>query len=121
VFGLAYKGNTDDVRESPSIEVIKLLLQKGYDLSYHDPHVRQEHIDYPLVGFDEAIHNADCLLILTDHTEFKSLEETAILSRMRRPIIFDTKNCVAIQSSDIVLFNYGNLYEMNKMWERISI
>jgi UDP-N-acetyl-D-mannosaminuronic acid dehydrogenase len=118
VFGLTYKGNIDDVRESPALEVINLLLEKGYKLSIYDPHVKQEQVNFPLSTFDDAINQADCILVLSDHNEFKLLDENKILSRMRNAIIFDTKNSVKVNSKAIRYYNYGNLYEMR---ERVRV
>jgi len=113
VFGLTYKGNIDDVRESPAMDVVSLLKEKNYSLSIYDPHVKQEQVSFKLSTFDEAIDQADCILVLTDHNEFKGLDEVKIYSKMRNPIIFDTKNCVKVNSVSIKYYNYGNLYEMN--------
>ncbi|WP_221567167.1 nucleotide sugar dehydrogenase [Alkalihalobacillus sp. TS-13] len=114
VFGLTYKGNIDDVRESPALDVIGLLQKKNFDLSIYDPYIRQEQVRFTLSTFDEAIHNADCILILTDHSKFKGLDEVKIHTKMRTPIIFDTKNHVQINSESIKYYNYGNLYKMSK-------
>jgi UDP-N-acetyl-D-mannosaminuronic acid dehydrogenase len=114
VFGLTYKGNIDDVRESPALDVISLLKEKALELSIYDPHVKQSQVSFPLSTFDEAINQADCILVLTDHNEFKGLDEVKIHSNMRNPVIFDTKNCVTINSESIKYYNYGNLYKLNK-------
>lgn len=114
VFGLTYKGNIDDFRESPAIDVISILHEKNYTLSIYDPHVKQNQVGFKLSSFDEAIEQADCILVLTDHNEFKGLDEVKIHSKMRYPVIFDTKNCVNINSEAIKYYNYGNLYEMEE-------
>lgn len=113
LFGLTYKGNIDDVRESPSLEIISLLKEKEYKVSMYDPHVKQEQVNFQLSSFDDAISQADCILILTDHIEFKGLDEVKIHLKMRNPIVFDTKNCVKINSESIKYYNYGNLFEMS--------
>ncbi|MGH7538935.1 MAG: nucleotide sugar dehydrogenase [Gemmatimonadales bacterium] len=72
VLGVAYKKDIDDVRESPALDVIRLLEQRGAQVSYHDPHVRKLHEDgveltsVPLTA--DAIRAADCVLIVTDHS-----------------------------------------------------
>jgi len=78
VLGLAYKKNVDDCRESPSIKILKLLAERGYSISYFDPHVRGyvSHRYGKLPGMeiseltDDALLGADATLILTDHDEF---------------------------------------------------
>lgn len=112
VFGLTYKGNIDDIRESPAMNIVSILFKKGYELSMYDPHVKQDQVSFQLASFEEAITQADCILILSDHNEFKSLDEIEIYTKMRHPIIFDTKNHVKINSKAIKYFNYGNLYKM---------
>lgn len=72
VLGLSYKGNIDDVRESSAMEIVEKLLVKGYILGVHDPHVKQENVDFKLSSFEDAIEDAECILVLTDHREFKS-------------------------------------------------
>jgi len=81
VLGLTYKGNIDDVRESPAMEIVEKLLEEGYTLGVHDPHVSQEQVEFKLSSFEEAVEDADCILILTDHNEFKMLDEGAILAK----------------------------------------
>ncbi|MEW9109053.1 MAG: nucleotide sugar dehydrogenase [Cytobacillus gottheilii] len=119
VFGLTYKGNIDDVRESPAMDVVSLLQEKNYNLSIYDPHVKQDQVGFKLSTFEEAIDQADCILVLTDHNEFKRLDEVKIHSKMRSPVVFDTKNCVKINSEAIKYYNYGNLYEMNRELEAL--
>jgi UDP-N-acetyl-D-mannosaminuronic acid dehydrogenase len=115
VFGLTYKGNIDDVRESPAMEVIDLLEKENYLLGLYDPHVKQEQVRHTLLDFKEAIDGADCLLVLTDHNEFKLLDEDKINKFMNTAVVLDTKNCVDIQSSNIKYINFGNLYEINQL------
>jgi UDP-N-acetyl-D-mannosaminuronic acid dehydrogenase len=109
VFGLTYKGNIDDVRESPAMDVLSLLQMEGYKLGIYDPHVQQDQVNFLLSTFEEAIQDAKCILILTDHNEFKSLDEVAILSNMKKPVIFDTKNCVEVKNSNINYYSFGSL------------
>lgn len=113
IFGITYKGNVDDTRESPAMEVISLLTNKGYRVQIHDPHVRQENTPLLLTTSEEALKNADCLLILADHQEFKHLDEEKVFRLMKTPVVFDTKNCLNPNAyKKIKIFNYGNLYEL---------
>jgi UDP-N-acetyl-D-glucosamine dehydrogenase len=74
LLGMAYKADVHDTRESPSLEVMRLLLERGADIRYCDPWV-------PELGLDDAIHRsvgwsreeveaADCVVVLTQHREF---------------------------------------------------
>jgi UDP-N-acetyl-D-mannosaminuronate dehydrogenase len=70
--GVAYKKNIDDIRESPALDVIRLLQQRGAQISYHDPHVpvlKEDGIgltSQPLTA--ETLRVADCVMIITDHS-----------------------------------------------------
>ncbi len=108
VFGVTYKGDVDDVRESPAMEIVELLKNKGYDLMIHDPHVNNP----TYVDVATATRDADIVLVLTGHTEFKSLDHTFIASQMRNNILFDTMNIVKpVDGSGLKVVNYGNLYK----------
>lgn len=115
VFGLTYKGNIDDVRESPAMDIVDLLIEEGYEVGIFDPHVKQNQVKFKLDTFEEAILNSECILILTDHSEFKSFDEKAIISQMKNKIIFDTKSCVQLKNQTIQLIDFGKLGELNKM------
>lgn len=114
VLGLTYKGNIDDVRESPAMEIVEKLLEEGYALGIHDPHIRQRQVEFKLSTFINAVKDAECLLILTDHDEFKKLEEHVIIKQMRQPLILDTRNCTTIFSPQIKYINFGNLYNVRE-------
>ena len=78
VLGVAYKRDIDDLRESPALEVMRLLQDKGADLIYHDPFCPEIHDDghtllrnLPLQSVDlsdSTLHDADCIVVITDHT-----------------------------------------------------
>ena len=72
LLGVAYKKNIDDIRESPALDVIRLLEQRGALVSYHDPHVatlKEDHITLSSVALTpETLKAADCVMIITDHS-----------------------------------------------------
>ncbi|BFJ02627.1 nucleotide sugar dehydrogenase [Priestia megaterium] len=94
VLGLAFKGNIDDMRESPSTDVLHHLEKLGVDYTAFDPHIKENKIERQTQSLDEAVAHADVILILTDHNEFKELIPSAVENHMRTKIIFDTKNCI---------------------------
>lgn len=106
ILGLAYKGNTGDDRESPSYEIISKLKELDYDIGVYDPHVKVEN------NFKEAVKNANLLVILSDHDEFKDLDYDLIKDLMKNAMIFDTKSIIKEVPDNITLYNYGNLYEI---------
>ena len=108
ILGVSYKGNTGDDRESPAYEIIS-ELSGDYEISIHDPHIENPNF----VSLDEATRDSDLILILCDHDEFKDMDYNLIKENMKKPVIFDTKNIIKEVPSEIKLYNYGNLYELN--------
>ncbi|HEU5169873.1 MAG TPA: UDP binding domain-containing protein, partial [Gemmatimonadales bacterium] len=72
VLGVAYKRDINDIRESPALDIIRLLEQQGADVTYHDPHVPsfsedgREYRSVPLTA--AALGAADCVMVVTDHS-----------------------------------------------------
>jgi len=95
VFGVAYKGNVDDSRETPALKFIKLAEKEGFEVRIYDPRVR--HFEYPLLGLDEAVKGTDCIVIITDHDEFKHLDYDKLLDAARGRNVVDTRNIIAKQ------------------------
>jgi UDP-N-acetyl-D-glucosamine dehydrogenase len=93
VLGAAYKPDVDDLRESPALDVIGLLRQKGAEVSYHDPyipHVQHEDWDLPSVpDVIQAAKQADCVVIITNHTVY---DYAQLLEHSR--LILDTRNAL---------------------------
>jgi UDP-N-acetyl-D-mannosaminuronic acid dehydrogenase len=108
VLGVSYKGNTGDDRESPAYEIIA-ELSNNYKIAIHDPHIENPNF----VSLDEATKDADLILVLCDHDEFKNLDFDLISKNMHNPTIFDTKNIIKEVPNEINLINYGNLYKLN--------
>lgn len=94
VLGLAFKANIDDMRESPSIEVLHHLKEHGLEYVAYDPHIHEIKIERQSVDFDETVKHADLLLVLTEHNEFKELEPGQLADLVRSKIVLDTKNCL---------------------------
>lgn len=90
VLGLAYKGNSDDVRNSPSYEFIEHVRDEVKEVRSYDPYVRGTH-----EKLEEAIAGADALIIATDHEEFKSLDWENIGRLMRNKVLVDGRHIVA--------------------------
>ncbi len=93
VLGLAYKKNVGDIRESPALEVIKLILEKGGEIMYNDPYVPEFEFfgkKWRSVNINNGfVEEADCVLILTDH----SLYNWESIVR-RAKLILDTRNAI---------------------------
>jgi UDP-N-acetyl-D-glucosamine dehydrogenase len=97
LIGIAYKRGVNDIRESPALNVMKLLFEKGAILSYSDPYVpklREEGLELSSVPLEATLSNGcDCAVILTDHTEF----DYGFIARNARAVV-DTRN--ALRSFD---------------------
>jgi UDP-N-acetyl-D-glucosamine dehydrogenase len=99
ILGVAYKKDIDDVRESPALDIIQLLERRGGKLSYSDPHIPRVRFDTLELCSDEAaLANADCVVIVTDHSgfDYKALVKTA-------PLIVDTRNALKGEASDKIV------------------
>ena len=92
VWGVAYKGNVDDARETPATKVIEALEGQGAKVSVVDFHVRR--YAYQLDDIESSVSDADCIILLTDHREFAFFEPETIGQRMRHRLLFDTRNCL---------------------------
>jgi UDP-N-acetyl-D-glucosamine dehydrogenase len=93
VLGIAYKPDIDDVRESPALDVIGLLEQKGAQVEYHDPYIPNlDHEGMKMSGvadYLEAVRQADCVTIITNHSQY---DYAAILENAK--LIIDTRNAL---------------------------
>jgi len=103
ILGVAYKAGVSDMRESPALDVIRLLTAKGAEVSYHDPHVREIAIDgtsYKSVDLgDDTLSGSDLVVVITDHA---GVDYARVAARAHR--IFDTRNAMrdVIQGRDKV-------------------
>jgi UDP-N-acetyl-D-glucosamine dehydrogenase len=95
VLGVAYKPDIDDVRESPALDVIGLLQNKGAQVEYHDPYI--PHIHHEFDGWEmdsvkdmmKAVRESDVVVIVTDHSEYdyEAIVDTA-------QFVFDSRNAL---------------------------
>jgi UDPglucose 6-dehydrogenase len=100
ILGLAFKGGTDDIRESPAIDLVELFLKEGCLISVYDPAAMERteqvlpassSLRYAKDAYDAA-EDADALLILTDWQEFAELDLDRLHYTLRYPIIIDGRN-----------------------------
>jgi UDPglucose 6-dehydrogenase len=100
ILGLAFKPDTDDMREAPSIPISRALTKYGAEVIAYDPvatkNARQiigDIIKYA-GSIEEAIFEADAVLIVTEWKEVKNIDIAAMAGKMKEPIIFDGRNCL---------------------------
>lgn len=96
ILGVAFKKETDDIRESVAIEIVNKLLKKGLEIHVHDPMALQnfkelfvDKIKY-FKSAHECISNTDCCLVLTEWPEYKKLKEKDFL-KMKQPNVIDSR------------------------------
>lgn len=93
VWGLTFKARTDDLRDSPSLEVIKLLVKDGARIQAYDPTVKRALADVDVATDPyDACQDAEVLAILTEWDEFRWLDLGVVRTRMARPTIVDARN-----------------------------
>ena len=103
--GLAFKGDTDDIRESPALDIIRMLLEAGASVTAYDPAANEraqavlpasEKMRYAS-GIYEAAKDADAVLILTDWKDFAKIDLVRLNQVVRFPIVIDGRNLYKLQ------------------------
>jgi len=98
VWGLAFKANTDDIRESPAVYCVRRFLESGLRVRAYDPQAGPAAAAVLEGAFDlgqdayAMLDGCDALVVLTDWPEFRTPDFEAIRSRLRQPVIFDGRN-----------------------------
>ncbi|MFM1889109.1 MAG: UDP-glucose 6-dehydrogenase [Bacteroidota bacterium] len=115
VWGLAFKPETDDMREAPAIYIIQELVKRGASVTAFDPKAMNEAKEHYLKDLDgvsyvdqkyEAVHGADALILLTEWKTFRSPDFEQIKESLKEPVIFDGRN----QYNEKVLTKMGFAY-----------
>ena len=97
LLGLAFKPNTDDMREAPSLEIARILLARGASVRAYDPAAAEKarailpEVDYKRDAYEVA-NEADALIVVTEWNEFRNLDLARIKKSMRRPVLIDGRN-----------------------------
>ncbi|WP_298480651.1 UDP-glucose/GDP-mannose dehydrogenase family protein [uncultured Maribacter sp.] len=101
VWGLAFKPETDDMREAPSIYIIKELVKRGAKINAYDPKAMKEAQHFYLKDIKEityfnskyeTLKNADAMILLTEWKEFRSPDFEELKQQLKQPIVFDGRN-----------------------------
>lgn len=90
IFGVAYKGDVDDARETPASKLIKLAENEGFNVKLHDPYVKN--FEYKISSLEDSVKDSDCIILITDHTVFKEINPEKIAKLMRKKNLVDTRN-----------------------------
>ena len=113
LLGLAFKPNTDDIREAPALDIIRRLIEEGANVRAHDP-VAIQNARHALNGFPvvftsnvcELAHNADALVLITDWNEYQNMDLERLAKRMNTPLLIDGRNVYAPGEAQAAGFHY---------------
>jgi UDPglucose 6-dehydrogenase len=111
VLGLAFKAETDDVRESPAITIVKGLLDEGAVVAAHDPKAMESfRTAFPTLIYCgsefEAAEQADALVICTEWNEYRNLDLERLAAVMRGKVLLDTRNLLEREAAESLGFSY---------------
>ncbi len=115
IWGIAFKPNTDDIREAPALTIIRELLDLGAEVAVFDPeaipNVKQVFGDEISYGDDqyEILPDRDALLILTEWSVFRTPEFAQIKSALKEPVIFDGRNLYDLDQLSQLGFYYNSI------------
>lgn len=113
LLGLAFKPNTDDLRDAPAVDIIRILLERGAIVRVHDP-VALPNAKSALVGLDVAFveepyrvaEGADALLLATEWDEYRRLDLKRLANSMATPILIDGRNALDAEEAKKAGFTY---------------
>lgn len=107
ILGTAYKGDIDDSRHSPSEPIIQELICLGAEVTVFDPHCDENFGGKEAASLHEAVKNADCLVIINDHSTFRDLNLEGIKTVMNdKPVIVDGKRIINPYEAKKLGFSY---------------
>jgi len=114
VLGLAFKGNTDDVRSSVAISIVQQLIAEGAEIRAYDPKAMDKAAPLlPQVKMvetaEEVAEGADALLVLTEWNEFKTIPWALLKKRMLSPLLFDGRNLLNPEEIRALGFTYTSI------------
>ncbi|MGB0542066.1 MAG: UDP binding domain-containing protein, partial [Hyphomicrobiales bacterium] len=114
VLGVTYKANTDDLREAPSLSIIPDLINKGFNVSIYDPQASRNGIkEFEEANWESDIYSvakkSDCLVILTEWSEFINMDLKKISDIMTQPIIIDFRNLFSLDSVKKLNIEYHSI------------
>ena len=115
IWGLAFKPNTDDIREAPALKLIDDLLQLGVKISAYDPEAMEntrkifgDRITFSSNQYD-CLDKADALIIATEWNEFRTPDFDRMLAIMREPVVFDGRNLFEVSQMQKKGFYYQSI------------
>ena len=126
VLGLAFKANTDDVRESSALVIVEELLKAGAIIQAHDPEAMHEaeklikgKVSYEVNSY-EALAKADAAVVITEWEEFKNIELPKARQIMKKPVVVDLRNIFSRKEMKALGFDYYSLGKRAVIQEKIK-
>lgn len=115
IWGLAFKPQTDDMRDAPSLTLIEELLEAGATVCAHDPaamkearHKLGDRISYAETNYD-ALSGADALVVVTDWNEYRHPDFGRVKDHLRRPVVIDGRNLYDPEKMAELGFSYFSM------------
>ncbi|MBL7110220.1 MAG: UDP-glucose/GDP-mannose dehydrogenase family protein [Candidatus Marinimicrobia bacterium] len=114
ILGLAFKAQTDDVRESPSVNMISALKNDGAIIKAFDPAANDnmkkifEDLDTN-TSWEETVKDSDCVIIMTEWNEFRGIDLSKLKELVKDPNLLDCRNILKIDDLEKLGFNYDNV------------
>lgn len=109
IAGVAFKGDTDDTRFSPALQIADELAKNNYSVKFTDPFVRNSELDLPNDLYEAAL-GQDILIVTSDHREYQALDLERLKHSMNeKPLIIDTKAIIDRNSAKDIGFEYHGL------------
>jgi UDPglucose 6-dehydrogenase len=117
VLGCSFKPGTDDLREAPSIDNVKLLLNYGVKVNVYDPlklslesfkKLFNNDLSY-FSNIDDCIKGTDCVMIMTEHKEIKEYNISNYVKLMSNPVIYDGRNCYSVSEMNKYKVKYVSM------------
>ena len=115
LWGLAFKPNTDDIREAPALEIIEALLQEGASICAYDPEaiknvktILGNKISYSETQYD-CLEKADALIVATEWNEFRTPDFDKMITLLKDPVIFDGRNVFDVHTIEKKGFHYESI------------
>src|SRR4029078_3723736 len=116
LLGLAFKPDTDDLREAPALDIARKLIERGARVRVHDPvamerfRVENAALDVtPCEAPEEGAQDADAVVVVTEWPQYRDLDWAAIKARMRTPVLLDGRNLLDRAAMTRLGFRYVTL------------
>jgi UDPglucose 6-dehydrogenase len=115
IWGLAFKPNTDDIREAPALTIIEELLKRGAKVKAYDPEAMWQVKNYTNLDIEmvenryDALDGADALCVVTEWNEFRTPDFDKIKSLLKKPIVFDGRNIFDLEQMRELGFYYNSI------------